>query len=232
VPTPPVPQAISPADATRLSGEISRRVVEYQRATGRGGSVFTSLVLRALKQAYYSTGNLGHAGLASQSYCHFTSPIRRYPDLVVHRSLLATLGAGEEPPAGELDEVAAWCSASEREAAAVEHEADDICFAFLVERVLSERGWDVEFEGEVSGVIESGAFVTFDPGAGGAACEGMLPVRRMRGDWYDLNDERTALVGRDSGRTLRLGDPVGVSVRSVDPSRGRIALDLGRWGSP
>jgi ribonuclease R len=231
VPTPPVPQVISPADATRLSGEISRRVVEYQRATGRGGSVFTSLVLRALKQAYYSTGNLGHAGLASQSYCHFTSPIRRYPDLVVHRSLLATLGAGEEPPAGELDEVAAWCSASEREAAAVEHEADDICFAFLVERVLSERGWDVEFEGEVSGVIEAGAFVTFDPGAGGAACEGMLPVRRMRGDWYDLNDERTALVGRDSGRTLRLGDPVGVSVRSVDPSRGRIALDLARWGS-
>jgi len=232
VPTPPVPEVMSPSDATRLSGEISRRVVEYQRATGRGGRVFTSLVLRALKQAYYSTANLGHAGLASQSYGHFTSPIRRYPDLVVHRGLLATLGAGEEPPAGELDEVAAWCSATEREAAAVEHEADDICFAFLVERVLSERGWEEEFEGEVSGVIEAGAFVSFDPQAGGAACEGLLPVRRMRGDWYDLNEERTALVGRETGRTLRLGDPVSVGVRSVEPARGRIALDLAGWGSP
>jgi ribonuclease R len=231
VPTPPVPQVMAPADATRLSGEISRRVIEYQRATGRGGKVFTSLVLRALKQAYYSTANLGHAGLASQSYCHFTSPIRRYPDLVVHRGLLATLGAGEEPPAGNLDEVAAWCSATEREAASVEHEADDICFAFLLERILSERGWEEEFEGEVSGVIEAGAFVSFDPGAGGAACEGMLPVRRMRGDWYDLNDQRTALVGRESGRALRLGDPVTVGVRSVDAPRGRIDLELAGWGS-
>ena len=91
---------MSPTDAARLVGEISIKVIEYQRATGRGGRVLTSLVLRALKQAVYSTRNIGHAGLASQSYCHFTSPIRRYPDLVVHRALLATLGAGEEPPAG------------------------------------------------------------------------------------------------------------------------------------
>ena len=87
------------------SGEISTRVMEYQRATGRGGRVLTSLVLRALKQAYYSTRNIGHAGLASQSYCHFTSPIRRYPDLVVHRALLATIGrwggaAGGRPGGG------------------------------------------------------------------------------------------------------------------------------------
>ena len=93
VPTPPVPKAMSPTDAARLVGEISARVLEYQRATGRGGKVLTSLVLRSLKQAYYSTRNIGHAGLASRSYCHFTSPIRRYPDLVVHRALLATIGA-------------------------------------------------------------------------------------------------------------------------------------------
>jgi ribonuclease R len=225
VPTPPLPKTMSPTDAARLVGEISVRVLEYQRATGRGGKVLTSLVLRALKQAYYSPRNIGHAGLASRSYCHFTSPIRRYPDLVVHRALLATLGAGEEAPSGELDEVAAWCSATEREAAALEHEADDVCFAFLVERVLSERGWEQQFEGEVTGVIEAGAFVSFDPGAGGATCEGMLPVRRMRGDWYDLNDQRTALVGRKSGRTLRLADPVTVRVRSVEPPRGRIDLE-------
>jgi ribonuclease R len=229
VPTPPVPKVMSPADAARLVGEISARVVEYQRATGRGGTVLTSLVLRALKQAYYSTRNIGHAGLASQSYCHFTSPIRRYPDLVVHRAVLATIGAGEEPPAGELEEVAAWCSATEREAASLEHEADDVCFAFLAERVLAEHGWEQEFEGEVTGVIQAGAFVAFDPGAGGAVCEGLLPVRRMKGDWYELNEERTALVGRDTGRTLRLADPVRVRVRSVEPARGRIDLEPAGW---
>jgi ribonuclease R len=210
-------------------GEISTRVMEYQRATGRGGRVLTSLVLRALKQAYYSPRNIGHAGLASESYCHFTSPIRRYPDLVVHRALLATLGAGEEPPSGDLEQVAALCSATEREAAALEHAADDVCFAFLLERVLDEGGREQEFDGEVTGVIEAGAFVAFDPGAGGAACEGLLPVRRMRGDWYDLNEERTALVGRNTGRTLRLADPVTVTVRSVEAPRGRIDLELAGW---
>ena len=229
VPTPPLPKVVSPADAARLVGEISARVLEYQRATGRGRSVLTSLVLRSLKQAYYSPHNIGHAGLASRSYCHFTSPIRRYPDLVVHRALLATIGAGEDAPGGDLEQVAAWCSAAEREAAALEHEADDVCFAFLVERVLAERGWEQEFEGEVTGVIEAGAFVSFDPEAGGALCEGLLPVRRMRGDWYDLNEERTALVGRDTGRTLRLADPVRVRVRSVEPPRGRIDLELAGW---
>jgi ribonuclease R len=216
---------MSPTEAAGLVGEISVRVLEYQRATGRGQRVLTSLVLRALKQAYYSTRNIGHAGLASPSYCHFTSPIRRYPDLVVHRALLATLGAGAGAPSGDLDEVAAWCSATEREAAALEHEADDVCFAFLVERVLSERGWEQEFEGEVTGVIEAGAFVAFDPGAGGAVCEGLLPVRRMKDDWYELNEERTALLGRRTGRTLRLADPVKVRVHSVEPARGRIDLD-------
>ena len=79
-------------------------------------------------------------------------------------------------------------------------------------------------------MIEAGAFVAFDPGAGGAVCEGMLPVRRMRGDWYDLNEERTALVGRNSGRTLRLARPGDlVRVRSVEPPRGRIDLELAGW---
>jgi ribonuclease R len=220
---------MSATDAARLVGEISRKVVAYQQASGRGREVFTTLVLRSLKQAYYSTANIGHAGLASHSYCHFTSPIRRYPDLIVHRGLLATLEGGEPPPAAELEEIASWCSATERDAAALEREADDVCFAFLVERVLSERGWEAEFEGEVGGVIEAGAFVSFDPDAGGAACEGMLPVRRMRGDWYELNEERTALVGRESGRALRLGDPLTVRIRSIDAPRGRIDLELAEW---
>ena len=229
VPTPPLPEHLTPREAGELVGEISRRVVEYQAATGRGGRALVSLVLRSLKRAVYSEHNIGHAGLASTAYCHFTSPIRRYPDLLVHRGLLSTLGAGEGPPAAGLEEVAARCSATEREAATLERDADDICLAFMLERTLSEEGREREFEGEVSGLIESGAFVSFDRGDGGAPSEGFLPVRRMRGDYYDLNEERTALIGRSTGRRLRLGDPLAVGVRSVEAPRGRVDLDLSRW---
>ena len=231
VPTPPVPvpEHLTPREAGELVGEISRRVIEYQRATGKGGRALVSLVLRSLKQAVYAEHNIGHAGLASTAYCHFTSPIRRYPDLVVHRGLLSTLGAAEAPPPEGLAEAAAHCSATEREAAALERDADDVCLAFLLERTLAEGGWERDFEAEVSGLIESGAFVSFDRGDGGAPSEGFLPVRRMRGDYYDLNEERTALVGRSTGRRLRLGDALAVGVRSVDAPRGRVDLELSGW---
>jgi ribonuclease R len=229
VPTPPVPDHITPQEAGELVGEISRRVLDYQRATGRGGRALVSLVLRSLKQAVYSEHNIGHAGLASPAYCHFTSPIRRYPDLVVHRALLSTLGGCEPPPVEGLSQLAAHCSAAEREAAVLERDADDICLAFMLERTLAAEGWEREFDGEVSGLIESAAFVSFDRGDHGAPSEGFLPVRRMRGDYYDLNEERTALVGRHTGRRLRLGDPLRVSVRSVDAPRGRVDLDLAEW---
>ena len=228
VPTAPLPKQLSPQQAGELVGQISRQVVDFQRATGRGGRALGSLVLRSLKQAVYSDRNLGHAGLASGAYCHFTSPIRRYPDLMVHRALLSTLGAGD-PPGEDLGELAAQCSATEREAATLERDADDICLAFLLERTVAEVGREHEFEGEVTGVIESGAFVSFDRGDGGAPSEGYLPVRRMHGDYYDLNEERTALIGRSAGRRLRLGDPLSVTVRSIEAPRGRVDLDVARW---
>jgi len=178
-------------------------------------------VLRSLKQAAYSPRNVGHAGLASARYCHFTSPIRRYPDLVAHRALLAGLGLDDAAPrADELDEAAAHSSTAEREAMQIERDADDVCLAFLLERLLWEHGEDLAFEGEVVGLVGGGAFVRF----GEEGFDGFLPVRRLRGDWWDLNEEGTALIGAESGRAVRLGDPVDVAVHRVDSPRGRVDL--------
>jgi len=221
VPTPPVPETMSPQQAGALVGEASRLVAAHVRATGRGRAAFTSLVLRSLKQAYYTPKNLGHAGLASPRYCHFTSPIRRYPDLVAHRALLSALGIDETAPRSEaLADAGEQSSRTEREALSVERDADDVCLAFLLERRLAEHGREERFDGEVVGLIGAGAFVRF----GDEGFEGFLPVRRMREDWWNLNEVGTALVGERSGRELRLGDPVVVEVGRVEAPRGRVDL--------
>jgi ribonuclease R len=223
VPTPPVPKNMTPQQAGELAGEISRVVAEHVRRTGRGQASLTSLVLRSLKQAYYSPRNLGHAGLASSGYCHFTSPIRRYPDLVVHRALLDSLGVDDAAPrAEELEEAGLESSAAERHAMQIERAAADVCLAFLLERRLFESGFELEFDGEVVGLIGAGAFVAF----GDEGFEGFLPVRRMRGDWWELNEEGTMLLGEKNGGVLRLGDPVKIKVDRVDSPRGRVDLTL------
>jgi ribonuclease R len=187
VSTPPLPEPMSSSQAAELLGAISRRVEEHVQRTGSGRLALSSLLLRSLKQAYYSPRNLGHAGLHSSTYCHFTSPIRRYPDLVCHRALLSAVGGGEEAPrAEELVELGVWSSERERESMIIERDADDVARCFALERYLFERGHDQTFTGEVTGLISAGAFIAFGPEAleGPAAVmkpyEGMLPVRRLR----------------------------------------------------
>jgi ribonuclease R len=222
VPTPPAldEERLTPAEAGKLAGRISERVSEYVESTGRGVEAFPALVLRALKQARYDPKNLGHSGLASPAYCHFTSPIRRYPDLVVHRTLLRELGAGDESTPEELSELAQHTSARERAIAEVEHRADDICLAWLLEAVLHDRGWEDAFEGEITGLIESGIFARF-----GEVFEGYLPVRKLPG-YFELNGLGTALVARRGGRRYRLGDPIEVRVTDIDRPAGKIELAL------
>lgn len=219
--THPLPEYMSPQQAQDFVAKVSHKVVEEVRRSDRGRNAFGSLVLRSLKQAYYSPENLGHAGLASPRYCHFTSPIRRYPDLIVHRGLLAALGADDVAPrASDLGDAGVVTSAAEREATEIERDADDVCMAFLLERALMECGHEADWEGEVVGVIGAGCFVRF----GDEGFEGMLPARKLRGEWWSLNEEGTALVGEESGRKLRMGDPVTVEVAKVDAPRGRVDL--------
>jgi ribonuclease R len=245
VPTPPVPKNMSPSQAAELMGEISRQVETHVRRGG-GRAALTSLLLRTLQQAAYSPKNSGHAGLGTSYYCHFTSPIRRYPDLVCHRALLSAVGgAPHAPRAAGMGELAEWTSDRERAAMTIERDADDVARCFALERALYEGGWEQVFSGEVVGLISAGAFVSFGTppervdaqAEGGARTQhavspdyrGMLPVRRMRGaggerEWWELNEQGTILHGESPGSTLRLGDVIEVRVARVDVARGRVDL--------
>jgi len=225
VPTPPAPEPeeLTPASAAELTAAAAERVTAYVRQSGRGAESFPGLILRALKQARYDARNRGHSGLASRAYCHFTSPIRRYPDLICHRALLHELGVGDDAPPEELADLAEHTSAREREAASLEYRADAICLAWLLERELFSLGWEASFAGEINGIIPSGIFVRF-----GGVFEGFVPARRLPGDYFEANRLGTALIGRRGGGTWRLGDPTEVRVESIDKPSGKVELSPAR----
>ena len=223
VPTPPQPELHTPAQTGAYAAAVAESVARYVASSGRGRAAFPPLVLRSLERARYDTQNLGHSGLAFPAYCHFTSPIRRYPDLVCHRALVAHLGQGPPAPADE-DELARLAEASshrEREAALVERRGDDVCLAFLLEDVLFDRGWDEPFTGEVVGLIEGAVFVRF-----GDVFQGLLPAGRLGGgERWELDRLGVYLAGLTTGARLRLGDELRVRVRSIDRPRGRVLLN-------
>jgi len=194
--------------------------VDRYAPAGRGKAALVQQVLRAQARAVYQIANIGHFGLASSTYCHFTSPIRRYPDLLVHRGLLAQLDLGPSPTTSLLADWAEHCSRTEREAAKVELKADDIVLAHLLRRRLDEEGWrESVFEGQILSLTRRGMFVLFD-----RLFQGYLPGSELPRDQYQLNELETALEGRRSGRAYKIADLLPVRVIAVDEARGRVDL--------
>ncbi len=222
VATPPLPDGNLGAPERRAAAAAAASAVaRHLEAGGPGGGAMWTLVLRTLRQAHYSPSEAGHSGLASAAYLHFTSPIRRYPDLLVHRGLLDTLGLGDPgPQAAELAEQADHSSATEREASTIERRADDICAAFLLQDRLAGTGWDQPIEGRVTGLIDAGLFITFDD-----VYTGFLPSRHLEDDHYRADPLGVALIGDAHGRRIRVGDTLSVRVVRVEPLRGRIQLE-------
>ncbi|MCB0879984.1 MAG: RNB domain-containing ribonuclease [Thermoleophilia bacterium] len=228
VPTPPLPESFGGADAAQLASEAAKRAQRYAESARRGRVTFAPRVLRALQQAVYRARSGPHSGLATHSYAHFTSPIRRYPDLVNHRSLLQLIGASDEPVASDdIAEIAQHVSAVERELQQLERRADKITLAYLLHRRLhtgTDAGDDGtgRWAGEVNGLIAAGMFVRF-----GGVYEGFVPARTISPDErYQLDDMGLAMVGTRSGHRWRLGDQIVVYVDRVDRSTGKVDLRL------
>ena len=179
------------------------------------------MVLRSQSQAIYSPENIGHFGLNLMKYAHFTSPIRRYADLIVHRALVGSLGLGEGgiTPDEEavLDDIAAEISTFERRAMAAERDTVDR----LIAHHLAERVGE-EFDGRVSGVTKAGLFVTL-PEYG---ADGFVPISMLGRDYYIYDEAHQALSGEKTGLGYRLGDTVRVKLAEAVPLAGALRFDM------
>jgi ribonuclease R len=165
------------------------------------------LALRSMAKACYSTDNIGHYGLAFKFYTHFTSPIRRYPDVMVHRLLALYLHGADSQ---SLDYYTAQCKhASEREVIAAEAERESVKYK-LVEFMEDKVGQ--EFDGHVSGVTQWGIYVEIEP----TKIEGMIPFRTIRSDFYDFDEDHYRAVGRRHHGVIKLGDPLRIRVKGTN----------------
>ncbi|ESX73144.1 ribonuclease R [Mesorhizobium sp. LSHC420B00] len=179
------------------------------------------VVLRSQSQAEYSPANIGHFGLNLKRYAHFTSPIRRYADLIVHRGLIAALGLGPggltQDEAERLEEVSALISATERRAMAAERDTvDRLIAAYLAERI------DDRFDARISGVTKSGLFVQL-PQYG---ADGFIPVSTLGGDYYIYDETARSLFGERTGKGYQLADRVEVRLIEVAPMAGAMRFEM------
>jgi ribonuclease R len=185
------------------------------------GFLINEIILRSQAQAQYSPDNIGHFGLALQNYAHFTSPIRRYSDLVVHRSLIKAYGLGDgglsDKEDAKMHEISEHISMTERASAEAERNSvDRFTAAYLKDKIGQE------FDGRIGGVTRFGLFVKLDE----TAADGLVPIRSLPSDYYQHDEGQHALIGSRTGRIFRLGARVRVVVREADVLTGSTVLEL------
>jgi ribonuclease R len=196
------------------------RILADTRATPTAELV-GEVVLRSQAQAEYSAANFGHFGLNLRRYAHFTSPIRRYADLIVHRALVRALGFGPDgltdAEIGELDQIAQAISDTERRAMAAEREtADRLIASYLADRI------GATFAARVSGLVRTGLFVRLvETGA-----DGFVPASSIGREYFYHDEVRQALVGEDTGLAYRLGDSVEVRLVEAVPTAGALRFEM------
>ena len=222
-------QFLEGLDLRLAKGQVIRpkhftRLLEQAKGTPFAATIH-ALVLRSQSQAVYAPVNIGHFGLALARYAHFTSPIRRYSDLLVHRALISGYGFGEDGLAPEttnaFETIGQHVSATERRAAAAERDAIDRYVAHF----MAERVGEI-FPGRISGVAKFGVFVTLaETGA-----DGLLPVSLLPGDFYDHDDRAHSLVGRRWGRSFELGAPITVKLAAAMPLTGGLTFEYVEGG--
>jgi len=183
--------------------------------------LISQMVLRCQSQAIYSVDNIGHFGLALERYAHFTSPIRRYADLLVHRALIGAYGLGDgalnKEDKSRIEEIAEHISGTERTSMVAERSAVD---RFTASYLSSHIG--AEFNGAINGVTRFGLFVTLDENG----ADGLIPMRAMGDDFYIHDEQAHALVGRRTGQIFRLGAHIRVVIKEADGMTGSCVFKL------
>lgn len=180
-------------------------------------SIIQQMAIRSMAKATYDTDNIGHYGLAFQYYTHFTSPIRRYADLMVHRILLECLENKPHKYNSALEDICKRISRTERKATEAERESNKYFQVVFVHDKIGE-----EFDGIVSGLAEFGLFVRMTENA----CEGMVPLQELPGDRYTFDEKTMTIVGQKTGKTFHFGDNVRVKISEVSPKKRTIDLEL------
>ena len=180
-------------------------------------NLIETLAVRSMQKARYSTENIGHYGLAFAYYSHFTSPIRRYPDMMAHRLLVRYADGGRSVPKDACEEECDHCSQMEQLAA----NAERASIKYKQVEFMSDKIGQV-FDGVISGVTEWGLYVELNDNK----CEGLVPMRDLDDDFYDFDEANYALVGRRRHRTYRLGDPITITVEHANLERKQLDFRL------